>query len=71
MEVHNDFSHRHGTEMRVSKASLVESLARAALKHVPGGPALVDKHFRKDEPRQALKPAPIKHQKWYSGHGTV
>ena len=57
--------------MRVSKPALVESLARAALKHVPGSQALLDKHFRKLEIRQSLKPQPVKHQKWYDGYGTV
>ena len=65
-----DFSHRHTTEMRVSAPHLVESLARAALKKVPGAQKTLHQHFRKDFLTPDLKPPRIKPQKLYSGYGT-
>jgi len=67
---HLDFSHIHTTEMRVSKPHLVESLARAALRKVPGARPLLHKHFRNDFVTQELKPPRIKPQKMYNGYGT-
>ena len=69
----HDFGHGTATEMRVSKPHLVESLARAALKSVPGGTAVLNKHFQKGDMQVSapLKPPRIKPQKMYSGYGTV
>ena len=70
---HLDFSHSNGTEMRVSKPHLVESVARAALKNVPGSQAILAKHFPKGDwkPTHPIKLPAIKPQKYYSGYGTI
>ena len=68
---HEDISHNNGVEMRVSTPKLVESLARAALKNIPGSQALLDQHFRKEEEFVGLKPRKLQHQKLYDGYGTV
>ena len=69
---HLDFSHGHAAEMRVHTPKLVESVARAALRDVPGSQKILDQHFPKGDSQQnAPKPAPIKPQQWYDGYGTV
>ena len=59
--------------MRVSKPHLVEQLARAALKNVPGSDAIIYKHFQKGDMSvlAPLKPRRTKPQKMYDGYGTV
>ena len=68
---HEDISHSNGVEMRISTPKLVESLARAALKNVPGSQVLLDQHFRKTEETAEIKPSKLQHQKLYDGYGTV
>lgn len=66
---HFNLSHGAATEHRVHGPQLVESIAKAALRKVPGSRALLQKHFPKGEsfPR---RPAQIKPQLYYSGYGT-
>jgi len=53
---HLDFSHGIENEPQVTHPKLVESLAREAVKHIPGAKAIVDKHFSNQKIYRDLLP---------------
>ena len=68
---HLDISPANALEMRVSKPHLVEELARAALKDVPGSNKILDEHFKRGRVHQLRKaPRVIKPQQIYDCYGT-
>ena len=53
---HLDFGHGIAHEPKVHHPKLVESLAREAIKHIPGAKAIVDKHFSNRKTYRDLLP---------------
>ena len=50
-----NFHHAEAHTPQIDNQNLLESLARTALKHVPGSAKLIDKHFSTDRIKPELK----------------
>jgi len=68
MHSHLDFGHGIAHEPRLAQPKHVESIARAALKHIPGASQLIDKHFSEKQSFRDLLPAKAKNQLMYPPH---
>ena len=68
MHSHLDFGHGIMHEPKVAHPEHVQSLARAAVKHIPGGLALVEKHFSEQQTYRDLLPKKAENQLMYPPH---
>ena len=50
-----NFHHGEAEKVRISSVGKVESIARRALKHVPGGLQAIERHFNKGVIQQEIK----------------
>lgn len=66
-ETHLNIGHAVATEPKITSPHLVQQIARAALKDVPGVQAILDKHFKTDIIQTALKPKPVENLLFHSG----
>lgn len=68
MHSHLDFGPGIANEPSLAQSKHVESLARAAVKHIPGAMQIVDKHFSEKQKYRDLLPAKAKNQLMYPPH---
>ena len=68
MHSHLDFSQGIVHEPKLAQQGHVESLAREALKHIPGGAAIVEKHFSNQQQFRDLLPKKAENQLMYPPH---
>ena len=67
-ETHQNIGHAAASEPKITSPHLVQQIARAALKNVPGVQGILDKHFKKDVIQTELKPKPVENLLFHSGY---
>ena len=67
-ETHQNIGHAAASEPKITSPHLVQQIARAALRKVPGVQGILDKHFRKDIVQTTLKPKPVENLLFHSGY---
>jgi len=68
MQSHLDFGHGIAHEPQVAHPKLVQSLAREAIKHIPGALQVVDAHFSEQTSYRDILPKKPQTQLMYPPH---